>query len=113
MDLKDYIKESDLPQAVSESSDIHVEELTNKEQYATSPSKSIAKKQFSPNGGLKQSPEEDLNDDFPDELEPESLEKLDHTPSKRKNTEELAPDNLLEPPVAEQSKPKSHYDPLE
>lgn len=82
MDLKDYIKESDLPQAVSESSDIHVEDLTNKEQYATSPSKSIAKKQFSPNGGLKQSPEEDLNDDFPDELEPESLEKLDHSPSK-------------------------------
>lgn len=65
-----------------------MEDLTNKEQYATSPSKSLAKKQNFHNGG-RQSPDEDLNDDFPDELEPESAEKLDQTPSKRKNTEEL------------------------
>jgi len=97
---------------VSEGSDILIEDLTIKEQYATSPSKSIAKKQFSPNNA-KQSPDEDLNDDFPDELEPESGEKLDDSPSKRKNTEELAQERLLLAEEVKESKPKSHYDPLE
>lgn len=89
-----------------------LDDVTNKEQYATSPAKSIAKKQFSPENN-KQSPDEDLNDDFPDELEPDQIEKLDNTPSKRKNSLEVSPSNLLEPTEHKDSKPKSHYDPLE
>ena len=42
--IHNEIKEFDLPQAVSEGSDILYEDATAKEQYATSPSKTMEKK---------------------------------------------------------------------
>lgn len=74
-----HLLESNLPQLVSEGSDIIGNEYMNKDEaYATSPSKSIQKKQLSPD-------KDAVEDELANELS-EEKERLDDTPSKRKTS---------------------------